>query len=255
MQLLNYNELLKTIDSSGLDIFTNQDISNVFGQANNEIQNFIETLEKQKLIIRIEKGKYVRHNFKDEYVIGSFLTSDATIAYWSALHLHGLTDQIPNTVFLQSSRKKADKNIFGVRYRFVKVLPKKLTGFQTNGYGNQSYQISDVEKTIVDCFDLPQYAGEFPKLVRAVFEARLQPGKLINYCEAVNNIAATKKIAFLTALFEKPNIKTFVNYALSKVTNTVNLFDPWGSKEGKINSRWGLRLNISEEEIKQLKYY
>ncbi|MCD4746420.1 MAG: hypothetical protein K8R58_08980, partial [Bacteroidales bacterium] len=243
MQQLNYNKILKTIDNSGLDIFTNQDISKIFRLKNNEIQNFIETLEKQKVIIRIEKGKYVRHNFKDEFVIGSFLTPDATIAYWSALNLHGLTNQIPNTVFVQSTKKKQDKTIFGVRYKFIKVKPDKMTGIQINGYGNHIYRITDVEKTIVDCFDLPQYAGEFPILVKAFYEAKLQVSKLKVYCEVVNNKSVAGKLGFLVELFEKKNSQGFIRYAKSKVTKTINNFDPWGSNEGKIVTRWGLRLN------------
>ena len=255
MQQLNYNKILKTIDNSGLDIFTNQDISKIFRLKNNEIQNFIETLEKQKVIIRIEKGKYVRHNFKDEFVIGSFLTPDAKIAYWSALNLHGLTNQIPNTVFVQSTKKKQDKTVFGVRYKFIKVKPDKMIGIKTNGYGNHIYRITNVEKTIVDCFDLPQYAGEFPILVKAFYEAKLRASELKVYCKAVNNIGITKKLGFLTELFEKKNMKSFIQYAQSKVTKTINNFDPWNNNEGKIITRWGLRLNISKEDILNMRNY
>lgn len=249
------NKVLLYLDNHGIDIFT-------FNKLYQDLDyNYVELLEILSKLITgeqitcIEKGKYVRHNFKDEFVIGSFMTSDATIAYWSALNLHGLTDQIPNTVFVQSTKKKQDKTVFGVQYKFIKVKSQKLTGIQLNGYGNHQYRITDIEKTIVDCFDLPQYAGEFPKLIRAFYEAELKAGKLKTYCEAVNNTGVTKKLGFLAELFEKKNSQAFIRYAKSKVTKTINNFDPWANNEGKIVTRWGLRLNMGKEDILNMRNY
>jgi hypothetical protein len=52
-----------------------------------------------------------------------------------------------------------------------------------------------VEKTIVDCFDLPQYSGGYPELKRAFIEAKLNPKKMITYCEATKNIAVTNRFS------------------------------------------------------------
>ncbi|MCK4661771.1 MAG: hypothetical protein KAT68_02810 [Bacteroidales bacterium] len=247
-------DFIKYLDDEGLDIFTLETIREIYKQIDDH-NELLENLFHKGIIDRVERGVYVRHNFKDEFVIGSFLTLDATIAYWSALNLHGLTNQIPNTVFVQSTKKKQNKTVFGVYYKFIKVKSQKLTGIQLNGYGNHSYRITDIEKTIVDCFDLPQYAGEFPKLVRAFYETNLNVIKLKNYCESVKNTGVTKKLGFLTELFEKKNSQGFIRYAKSKVTKTINNFDPWGSNEGKIITRWGLRLNMSKEDILNMRNY
>jgi len=79
----------------------------------------------------IEKGLYVVRNFRDPYVIGTAMLKESAVAYWSALNLHGLTEQIPNIVYLQSIHSKRDKEVFGVRYKFVKVKPKKICGITT----------------------------------------------------------------------------------------------------------------------------
>jgi len=41
-----------------------------------------------------------------------------------------------------------------------------------------------MEKTIIDCFDLPQYGGEFPGIVRAFVSHRFYQQKLIKYCQS-----------------------------------------------------------------------
>lgn len=74
------------------------------------------------------------------------MLKESAVAYWSALNLHGLTEQIPNIVYLQSIHSKRDKEVFGVRYKFVKVKPKKICGITTLGYGNGEFRITDTEK-------------------------------------------------------------------------------------------------------------
>ena len=75
------------------------------------------------------------------------------------------------------------------------------------GYGNHSYPITDQEKTIVDCFDLPEYAGEFPGIIRAFAGHEWEEEKLIQYAQAVGNNASIKRMGFLTELFELPYLK------------------------------------------------
>ena len=165
------------------------------------------------------------------------------------MNLHGLTEQFPNTVFIQTPHKKSDKSIFGVNYKFVKISGSKRCGIIREGYGNYGYYITDVEKTVVDCFDLPQYSGGFAELIRAFADAQLSGDRMIQYCEAVNNIAATKRMGFLAELFEKKGLKSFVRYAKSKIREAYNPFDSQGANAGSFNAEWRLRLNISKEDL------
>ncbi len=130
---------------------------------------------------KIEAGKYCRNLFRNEYAIACFLTPDAVTAYWSALNIHGLTEQIPNKVYIQTSKKKRNKKIFGVDYQFVKVLPSKIAGIENIGAGSNQFRITDIEKTIIDCFDLPNYSGGFTELIRAFKRTKLSSQKMLKY--------------------------------------------------------------------------
>lgn len=246
--------LLKLLNEHELDIFTAQSFGAVLGEALDEWMPQLRTLVRNELINIIEKGKYCRHNFRNEYVIGNYLAPDGAIAYWSALNLHGLTEQISNTVFIQTAKLKRDKTVFGVRYQFIKVKPEKITGIETAGYGNHSYKITDKEKTIIDCFDLPEYGGEFPGIIRAFVTKDWDEQKLIDYAEMVNNIAATKRMGYLAELFELP-LKNFIEFAKGKVTKTISLFDNASADEGNYITGWGLRMNINSDDILKMKNY
>ena len=200
-------------------------------------------------IHRIEKGKYVKGNFRNEYTIGNFLSGDGAIAYWTALNLHGLTEQFPNTIFVQTTMQKKPVTVFGVSYKFIKVKSAKMTGIEKQGYGNNQFHITDKEKTIVDCFDLPEYSGGLEELTRAFANAALNVEKLMTYCEAVNNISAIKRMGYLVELFKKKNIEDFTAYACTKVNERYSLFDASGKNEGAHINRWKLRLNVSEKNI------
>ncbi len=241
--------LLSFLDNTDWDIFSIDMLILESGLSKTQINEALRRLIKSKIIVRLEKGKYCRHNFSDENVIGCFITKNGGIAYWTAINYHGLTEQIPNVVYVQTSQSKENKTIFGVRYKFIQVKSEKLTGFKTMGYGNHQYQITDVEKTIVDCFDLPQYGGGYNEIVKAFARADLRPQKMVKYCKAINNIAIVKRLGYLCELLEKPKMDYFLKYAQSIRNEKYNLFESDGEKNGKTNRRWRLIMNMDEDEI------
>lgn len=255
--VINKNEelLIKFIDDFELNIFTYSELANHKSLNIEFLQITLDSLVRREYLLRIEKGKYCRHNFKDEFVIGYYLASkEGAIAYWSALNLHGLTEQISNTVFVQMMKVKQNKEVFHIPYQFIKVKKEKFIGIEKTGYGNHSFLITDQEKTIVDCFDLPQYAGEFPGLIKAFVNNEWKEEKLIEYAKSVNNQAAIKRMGFIAQSFELP-LNEFIEFAQSKVTRTISLLDNTLPDEGRVITNWGLRLNLSLEDLLQLRYY
>jgi predicted transcriptional regulator of viral defense system len=242
-------DFLKQLDEEEIQLFTMESIREITGDRTEQINEIIENLVKKGFLYRLERGKYCRSTFRDENVIGTFIVPDGAIAYWSALNLHGLTEQFPNTVFVRTTLKKNPVTIYGTTYQFIKISAKKQTGIVYNGYGNYKYPITDVEKTIVDCFDLPQYSGGYAELIRAFASVALDAAKLTEYCNAIENIAVVKRLGFLAELFQKKELSPFIEFAHTKVNRTYNLFDPFGSAEGEPDTAWYLKLNLSRAAI------
>ena len=242
-------EFLRLMDDHEIEIFTISEIEEILNFRFDDLNAVLENLEKKGFLSRIEKGKYCRANFRDEKVIGCFISGDGAIAYWSALNYHGLTEQFPNILFIQTSKMKRDKDIFGTTYKFVKTILQKMTGIIQEGYGSRTYRITDVEKTIVDCFDYPQYSGGYAELIRGFNQTRLDSDKMITYCDAISNLAVTKRMGFLAELLKKDDLKPFVVYAKGKINLRYNVFDPLGIEKGEFVNEWRLRLNITREEI------
>jgi len=246
---MTQNDFVKYLEEEEISIFEIQNLKSMFDLDNRKINEIAENLVVKGFLSRIEKGKYCRVNFRDENVIGTFLAKESAVAYWSALNLHGLTEQFSNKIFIQTTQLKKEVEFAGTTYQFIKIQPNKRTGIVFNGYGNYRYPITDIEKTIIDCFDLPQYSGGLAELIRAFYNAKSNARKLIDYCSAVNNIAIIKRLGFLSELFEKKNLSSFVKFAKSKVNRSYNLFDVFGENTGEPNNDWYLRLNLSKENI------
>ncbi len=246
---MNTDSIMRHLDDLEIDIFELSDLAKVLGLPVNGIQTYIETLLKRGVLNRIEKGKYCRHNFRNEFVIANYLAPEGAVAYWSALNLHGLTTQFSNTVFVQTPKLKKNKTVFGVNYHFIKVKSNKATCYEISGVGNHAFKITVVEKTIVDCFDLPQYSGGYAELLLALKKAKLNSTRLIEACQAVNNIAVIKRLGYLIELFEKKGMQGFIKYALSCVNDKYNMLNSSDLNIGSFNTRWKLRLNIPPEDL------
>ncbi len=246
---MNSREFIKLLDDYEINVFDAQTIKEHTGMPYSEWKHITRSLLHNRFIYMLEKGKFVRHNFSDEKVIGSFIVDRGTLAYWSALHFHGYTTQIPNTIFIQSSQRKASKTILGVRYQFVHILANQHLGVETGGFGNNVFYYTNIEKTILDCLHKPSYGGELPELIRAINTSILDVQKLIAYALALNNRAIVQRLAFYLEVCGKTHMNDFLDFARDFRSKGYALLDPDSMDTGTYTTKWNLRLNISENDV------
>jgi len=245
-------DFLQVLDDHEILYFSLDDIGERLGFCPSNLNDLAENLNQKGFLNRIERGKYTRPQFNDPYVLGSFISKGGVVAYWSALHLHGLTDRFPNKVFIKTTMRKRNTNLFGTPIHFVSVKSLKLSGTVMNGYGDRSYRLADLETTILDCFDQPRYAGDWPDLLKAFSQTNLDANNLIEKAKLYNNAAVIKRMGYLADLLKKKELTPFIDFAKQKLGKKYTLFEPGGEDSGKFNSSWMLRLNITETAIIQI---
>jgi predicted transcriptional regulator of viral defense system len=245
-------QFLDYITDHGLDLFQIHDLKNGLSFSAKQLNNTLANLLKSGMINHLERGKYCRYGFYDEKVIGCFVARNSCLSYWTALNFHGLTEQIPNTVFVQTDHQKASKTILGVKYQFVWLDKRKIFGCKTYGNGNHRFTVAEKEKTIIDCFDRPDYSGGYAEIIKGFYNARLNATRLSDYCKRFNNISLIKRLAYLIELLEKKELFAFLDFAYKIKNDKYNLFEIGGESKGEASKDWRLILNISEEEIKNM---
>ncbi|MCF6168004.1 hypothetical protein [Lutibacter sp.] len=243
---LQFIQLLETYE---IAYFSMQSIERKINHQFSNLNEILENLVNKNVLVRLERGKYANTQYANLYVLGSFIANGGVVAFWSALHLHKLTSRFPNKLFIKTTARKRNTNILGTPIKFVSVLKRKNIGISQNGYGDNAYPITNIEVTLIDCFDQPRYAGDFEDLIKAFAQAKLSAGKLIAYTKAYNNKAVTKRLGYLASLFHPKKLKAFIKYAQTQVNKKYNVLDAGGLEKGAFNSTWKLRLNVSEQEI------
>lgn len=195
------------------------------------------------------KGEYTEH----EFVVASHLASPYYIAYWSALNFHGVTEQTPFTVFVATTKRVKNREILNVRYRFVTLSGRKFFGFEPVSVGSTRVNISDIEKTIVDGLDHPEYCGGVSEVAKGIWNAigKIAIGKTVTYAKAMGNSAILKRLGFLLEALEIDTEKKALNEMRKAVAPGMSPLDPMLPRKGRYATRWNLLINVSGETLEE----
>lgn len=212
-----------------------------------EREGWIERIEKGKYLIiplGAKKGKYTIN----EFVIGSMLIEPAIISYWSALNYYGFTEQVPTTVFIQTNarKKKQELDIFGVKYKIIRVSENKIIGYETIWIDDTKVHIADREKTIADCLDKPQYCGGIIEVAKAL-QNDIDLNKVIEYGKNMNNSAILKRLGYLCDKIGIP-----IDLPQAYLATGTPLLDPSMGKKGITNRKWKILVNMDEKLLGEL---
>jgi predicted transcriptional regulator of viral defense system len=254
------SSLLSQMSEKGKNIFTLKDIIEINIPYINAKQiasrlnrkGWLKPLSRGTyLIIPLEagaEGKYSEH----EFVIASHLIEPYYVGFWSALQYHGLTEQVPVTVFVVTTKHVIDRSrvIFDNKYRFVTVAEKKFFGFDRVLIANSAVNVSDRAKTIADCLDHPEYCGGISEVAKALEASRgIGLDEIVDYGVRMGNSAVLKRLGYLAELLGVEAQKDVLDRMHRGIKKGYSLLDPLGRREGRRLMRWGLIVNVSDEGV------
>ncbi|MBM4146980.1 MAG: hypothetical protein FJ240_12055 [Nitrospira sp.] len=236
--------------------FSIQDARCVLGhQESDPTRQFLERLQTKGWIRRIRRGRFAviplssgenRTTQLHEFIVAMELVTPAAIAYWSALNHHGMTEQLPRTVFVATNHpvRRQPGEVLGVRYKIISLRHTKFFGIVKDWIDEMLFMVTDKEKTIIDGLDLPQYVGGVAEIAKvlSIGWTQLNESKLRKYAVKIGNSAVAKRLGFLMEILGLGNVETF-----RKVVTLAPGFsplDPTLPKYGKYNRRWGLLVNM-----------
>lgn len=240
---------------SGKAAFTTGEAQEILGyKGEDSTQKFLERLQHKGWIRRIKRGRFAviplssgedRTPQLHEFIVAMELVSPAAIAYWSALNHHGMTEQLPRTVFVSTNHpvRRPPGEVLGVSYKIISLRPEKFFGIVKDWIGEMPFMVTDREKTIIDGLDLPQYAGGVGEVSKALSTTwtQINESKLRKYAARIGNSAVAKRLGFLMETLGLGDIEA-LRRAVSLAPG-FSLLDPALPRQGKYNRRWGLLVN------------
>ena len=207
----------------------------------------LQKMEREGLILEIERGKYLFLGLSPEKVlsnplyIGVNIISPAYISFWSALHFHGLTEQVPHIVFIAATKRKSELIFRNTRYKIVTLAQAAFFGYKREMLDTLPVLVADQSKTILDCLAFPGYAGGILEIAKALQSAingqTLDVRELVEYANRLNNGSLASRLGYLLEVLHQPT------YNL-RPSNGPVLLDPQQEGRGEFNSHWKLYHNI-----------
>jgi predicted transcriptional regulator of viral defense system len=161
-----------------------------------------------------------------------------------------MTEQIPRTIYVVTTKIKKDIEFFGEKIQFVTVVPKKFYGYTTEKIDDDYFTIATREKTIIDCLDRPAYCGGVAELFKGLWTTRDQINfdDLLNATEKFDASSVQRRLGYL---LEKSDLLR--GYEYKKLKGNFKGFrwlDPSANKKIlHYDHNWGLKVNISEENL------
>ncbi len=224
--------------------------------------NFIRKLVNRGVVARLKSGLYTLIPYElgksseymgDPYVIARELAGgkDYYISHGSAMEIHGMTTQPQLRVYISVLKRTRNISIGGTEFIFVSIKKERYFGITEYWATKQEkVLVSNPERTIIDGLLHPEYSGGVSEVAKALWIARetLDVTRLALHALKIGKGSVIRRLGFLLELYE---IGSCENREMLKLhlTRTYSLLDPHLPPEGKFNSKWRLRLNITSEEL------
>jgi len=259
-------ELVRALASEGERIFTTnraRELAPQIGLSDSYVVESLHHLRNSGWLVSIRRGLYAISSAvpgvtpAHEFEIAAALVSPAAISHWSAMHGHGMTDQIPRRVFVLTTSDAAPPRIRrtrttdgqvgyeigGVTYQFIQVKPERYFGMEKLWIGESRIDITDPERTLLDGLARPKYCGDFAEVLHAFesWSGKLRLERIIEYAGKLGTAVAKRLGWVLETLDVDPErLQSLADLPIKGYRK----LDSSGPSAGPRNRRWMLQENL-----------
>ncbi len=259
-------ELVRLLAHEGDRIFTTdraRQLAPRVGLKDTYLVEALYHLRRNNWIVSLRRGLYALSSMVPgvaiihEFEVAAALVSPAMISHWSALHYHGLTEQIPRDVFVLTTtdawtpRPRQGREAWSgsgfpagdTTYRFVQVKPDRFFGGGPRWIGEVRVPMTDLERTLLDGLSMPRYCGDFAEVLHAVQVGmdRLNIELISEYAVRLG-VTTAKRLGWVLESQGVPRSELAVLAELP-VKGYCKL-DPTGPRKGSCNRRWMVQENL-----------
>jgi predicted transcriptional regulator of viral defense system len=202
------------------------------------------------LVLPLESESERQTTVEDPWLLAVALFSPCYIGGWSAAEHWGLTEQLFRSTFVATAAhiRTREATYLGAAFTLVRVKPGRLQHLTPVWRGSRRVLASSRERTIVDAAMDPRWVGGLRHLAD-VFSAysadpKADPAALLEELRRSGSGAAAKRLGYLAENLW-PVADTLIDGARASRSRGVVKLDPALARRGKMNSRWGLWINVS----------
>lgn len=177
----------------------------------------------------------------NKYEIGSHLSESSYVSYNTALEFHGLAHQPSSEVFVSSRSRFNPFRYDEIDYVYCRQTSDSIKGIVTPN-GNPLVRVTDLERTLLDCFDRIDRAGGIEELQHCMENVvTLDEEKLTTYLDDFDKAFLYQKTGYLLERIKgQTHISdTFLELCREKGTKSVKWLTNNDESDTFVN-RWRL---------------
>jgi predicted transcriptional regulator of viral defense system len=207
---------------------------------------------KSNLFVRIpphivhDKGRYM----EDPVLIGKHLTSPYFFSYDSALHLHGLAFQPASHFYLSTTKPIQRVQYHGIVFQPIILTKKRFFGFKEIKYQEEKVFVSDLERTIVDVMNRPEYAGGYEEIIRSFQDLeKVEWKRLLKYLDRMGEKILINRIGFVFDLLGEfiGTPDKFLQELEGKLSENIYYFEK--NRKGSYMRKWKIIVDRRLENV------
>jgi len=231
-------ELIDAVNEKDLIFFGPRDVRHFLDISARNAYQLLRKMKEKGLVVHVERGKYVlRERWKETDIraLASNLVTPSYLGFWSALHFHHMTEQVPRTVFVVTTRRTDDREINGNDIRFATVREELMFGYERLS----DTVVSTSEKTVVDCLLFPKHSP-VSVVNDALAQDDLDVDTLVDHCRRIGSGALAARLGYLL----ERNSMLKRGDELQKLVTSYTKLSPSGD-ETNPNADWKLYVNVN----------
>jgi predicted transcriptional regulator of viral defense system len=226
----------------------------------------LHNLEHKHWLERVTKGLYqfipLSYGYPERippsnsFIIGANLIKPYYFSYYTSNSHYGFTTQMPFTLFIATTKKKPEITWTGSTFKFITLSKRKFFGYKKEQIFDNEVMMAEPEKSLVDSFDKPKYAGGIEQLARIVWRGlpKVKEEKLVKYAIRMNSHALIQRMGFIIDYLAnekliKPLPKNLKDKLLKHVGKTAIYLDSRKPKSGKFSKEWNTINNVPREQL------
>jgi len=266
-------ELVRRLYEKGKRIFTIADARKAApscGMSDDYVAEALHHLSNTGWLTRLKRGLYViSSSFPGmtpvhEFEIAMALVQPSAISHWSALHFHGMTEQVPQRIYITTTqavpisrtmktknktRRSFSSEINGILYEFIKIKAERFFGIKDFWVGEVKVAITNPERTLIDGLISPKHFGGWAEIYSA-FESHISSldlSKMIDYSLRLDVVIAKRLGWIMGRVGVDDNILQRLEVIPIK---DYRVLDPTGPRKGTCNKRWMIQENFPKGMFK-----
>ena len=247
---------------------TRQEIITILNTTPEAADHVIRSLRKKGWLERASWGKYLlippeqgpeALGESNVLALASLIADPYYIGYGTAATHYGFTTQHRNVIWVVTPLHIRDRRVLNAQIKIVNPSKTKFFGYQSVNVLGFEVQMSDREKTAIDCIDRPELTGGVGEAAYILARAsrKMDWNKAIDYLKRMNSVALMRKFGWLID-YVGGDIPQDVRHQLLHEATEKRSEAILGPKEpGKdvigYQNTWKLKVNISERDLAEAK--